>query len=189
VIIDKSIDKSAEKLIQNPVTYRLTIGDNTFIRVSKNGSTYWNGEDSLLYTNVTNSNPIIDEMGIDDNSQVYYYVWEDSIDGRIGLLGKKESYKIGGGHPLPPSSFTLSQNFPNPFNPSTKIYFEIPKPVYVKLIVFDILGREVAALINGEMLPGRYIVKFSSDNFASGVYIYQLRAGDFVQSKKMMILR
>ncbi|MBE0572726.1 MAG: T9SS type A sorting domain-containing protein [Ignavibacteriaceae bacterium] len=103
-----------------------------------------------------------------------------------------------------PTNFELSQNYPNPFNPSTKIKFTIPYvtlsgvegSVPVKLQVYDILGNEVATLVNEEKAPGVYEVEFggashSGDvrNLASGIYIYRLQASEFSDTKKMILLR
>ncbi|HVO75864.1 MAG TPA: T9SS type A sorting domain-containing protein [Ignavibacteriaceae bacterium] len=90
---------------------------------------------------------------------------------------------------IQPISYALSQNYPNPFNPSTKINFSIAKPSIVKLIVYDILGRKVATLINNQMNTGSYIYTFNAGRFASGVYFYSIEAGDFRVTKKMMLLK
>jgi len=82
----------------------------------------------------------------------------------------------------------LLQDYPNPFNPSTTIKFELPKTSYVRLSVFDILGREVSVLVNERKNAGSYEVKFNGSNFASGVYFYRLQAGSFVQTKKRLLL-
>ncbi len=89
-----------------------------------------------------------------------------------------------------PYIFKLSQNYPNPFNPSTKINYEIPNDSKVKLVVYDILGREVIKLVNNEFKKtGRYVVDFDGTNLASGVYFYRIEAGNFVQSKKMVLIK
>lgn len=88
-----------------------------------------------------------------------------------------------------PEELKLEQNYPNPFNPSTTIKFELPRSLQVNLTVFDILGREVAALVNEKKDAGVHEVKFDGSNLASGVYFYRLQAGDFVQAKKLVILR
>jgi hypothetical protein len=88
-----------------------------------------------------------------------------------------------------PNAFALYQNFPNPFNPSTTIKFELPKSSHVSLAVYDILGREQSVLVNERRNAGVYEVKFDGSNLASGVYFYRLEAGDFVQTKKLLILR
>jgi hypothetical protein len=88
-----------------------------------------------------------------------------------------------------PQSYTLSQNYPNPFNPTTVIKYSIPKETQVSLKVFDILGREVANLVNAKQAGGSYQVSFDASKLASGVYIYRIDAGDFVQAKKMMLIK
>jgi len=88
-----------------------------------------------------------------------------------------------------PAEFSLSQNYPNPFNPATTIRFTIPKLQFTILKVYDILGREVATLVNEEKPPGVYEVKFDGSDFVSGVYFYQLKAGSFIQTKKMLIVK
>ncbi len=86
-------------------------------------------------------------------------------------------------------AFILYQNYPNPFNPTTNIVYSIPKPGLVSLKVYDVLGNEVAALVNEEKPAGRYNIKFDGSDFASGIYFYQLKAGSFTQNKKMILLR
>jgi len=88
-----------------------------------------------------------------------------------------------------PSNFSLSQNFPNPFNPVTVIKFEVPKAQKVKLSVFDILGREVKVLFDEVAPAGVVSIDFTADELASGVYIYQLKADKVYFSKKMILLK
>ena len=85
--------------------------------------------------------------------------------------------------------YQLLQNYPNPFNPSTLINFEIPKQSNVLLKVYDILGNEVAILINEEKIEGSYQVVFDASALSNGVYFYRLQAGDFLQTKKMILLK
>jgi endoglucanase len=88
-----------------------------------------------------------------------------------------------------PVEFALHQNYPNPFNPSTTIQFELPKSNDVRLSVFDLLGRELSVLVNERRDAGVYEVKFGAPELSSGVYLYRLQAGDFVQSRKLLLLR
>ena len=88
-----------------------------------------------------------------------------------------------------PDNFYLSQNYPNPFNPSTKITYSVASLSNVILKVYDILGREVLTLVNEEKPAGRYEVSFNASSLASGVYFYQIKAGSFVQTKKLMLLK
>ncbi|MCH8033439.1 MAG: T9SS type A sorting domain-containing protein [Bacteroidetes bacterium] len=88
-----------------------------------------------------------------------------------------------------PTDFTLHQNYPNPFNPSTKIKFVIPNSSFVNLKVYNVLGKEAATLVNEERPAGSYELEFDASSLASGVYLYRLQAGDFIETKKMILLR
>jgi photosystem II stability/assembly factor-like uncharacterized protein len=101
-----------------------------------------------------------------------------------GTLGKDEY--AGNGQP---KDFRLYQNYPNPFNPTTTIKFQIPKSNYVTIKIFDMLGREVATLVDGVREAGHYNVNWNAEHFSSGVYIYRLQTEKFRQSKKLVLLR
>jgi photosystem II stability/assembly factor-like uncharacterized protein len=88
-----------------------------------------------------------------------------------------------------PVSYILEQNYPNPFNPSTTIRYGLPRRSHVILTVFNTLGQEVATLVEGEMEAGDHDVNFDASKLASGVYLYRLEAGDFVQARKLVLLR
>jgi hypothetical protein len=88
-----------------------------------------------------------------------------------------------------PTAFTLSQNYPNPFNPTTTISFSLPHSGNVSLRVFNVLGQEVATLVNGFTAAGSHEVQFDATNLASGVYFYELVSGDFAQVKKMTLMK
>ncbi|RFM23227.1 MAG: T9SS C-terminal target domain-containing protein [Candidatus Thermochlorobacter aerophilum] len=90
---------------------------------------------------------------------------------------------------LPPLQYELSQNYPNPFNPETTIRFSIARREEVLLEVFDVLGRKVATLVNEQLAPGSYVVRFNAATLSSGIYFYRMRAGAFSQSKKMMLIK
>ena len=116
------------------------------------------------------------------------------VAGPRGVWRRPISELTGVSHPQAsiPARFQLEQNYPNPFNPTTTIKFQIPnhKPqTLVTLKVFDLLGREVATLVNEEMTPGGYERVFDSARLTSGVYLYQLRAGNFAQTRKLILLR
>ncbi len=87
--------------------------------------------------------------------------------------------------------YSLSQNYPNPFNPSTIISYQLPKACNVTLKVFDVLGREVATLVDEYRNAGSYDVEFSIENLelSTAIYFYQLKAGEFVETKKMLLLK
>jgi hypothetical protein len=99
-------------------------------------------------------------------------------------IGKKEINN------LIPTEYSLSQNYPNPFNPTTKINFDLPEDGKVNLIVYDILGREIIKLVNDEFkTAGKYSTEFKGINLASGVYFYRLETNDFVQTKRMVLIK
>ncbi len=88
-----------------------------------------------------------------------------------------------------PSQYELYNAYPNPFNPSTTIRFDLPETAKVRLVVYDMLGREVAVLVDGERSAGEHAVLFEAGKLSSGVYIYRLQAGNFVQTKKLMLTK
>ena len=111
-----------------------------------------------------------------------YRLWTDTV--YIDMLtGLAENGQIV------PREFALYQNYPNPFNPATSIAFDIAKTGWVSLKVFNALGQEVAVLVAEEMLAGTYQYEWDAAGLASGLYYYRLNAGDFVQSRKMLLIR
>lgn len=88
-----------------------------------------------------------------------------------------------------PVDYILEQNYPNPFNPSTSIRFSIPEAGFVSLKVFNLLGEEVASLLNEEKLAGNYEVSFKVSDLSSGIYFYSISSNNFTQTKKMIILK
>ena len=86
-------------------------------------------------------------------------------------------------------NYELKQNFPNPFNPVTKISYAIPQNSFVELKVFNLLGQEIATLVNQEKPAGNYEVNFNATNLPSGVYIYKMKSGDYVETRKMVLLK
>ncbi len=88
-----------------------------------------------------------------------------------------------------PTRVSLSQNFSNPFSPSTAIRYELPTQSHVILKIFNSLGQEVATLVSQEKEAGRYEVRWDAADFSSGVYLYRLQAGEFVETKKLLLLK
>jgi len=85
--------------------------------------------------------------------------------------------------------YYLSYNYPNPFNPQTNINYTIPVKSHVEIKVYDILGREVAKLVDAEQDEGKYKINFNASRLSSGIYIYTIRAGSFFNAKKMLLLK
>ncbi|MBZ0180333.1 MAG: T9SS type A sorting domain-containing protein [Melioribacteraceae bacterium] len=117
--------------------------------------------------------------GTFNNEQDVYY-------GRINtsvIVGIKDSEKII------PNEFVLMQNYPNPFNPSTMISYQLSANSKVSLKIYDVLGREIATIVNKQLQPGEYEVEFNAEDLSSGVYYYRLEAGSYNHTKKMILLR
>jgi len=119
--------------------------------------------------------------------QEVYVTGNDRTILKYGLLTGVEQ------QPTQPTEFMLEQNYPNPFNPSTRIQYTIGSRQFVQLKVYDVLGNEIATLVNDEKEPGIYETEFnpasSIKNPTSGIYFYKLTAGDFIQTKKMILMK
>jgi hypothetical protein len=90
---------------------------------------------------------------------------------------------------LVPDEYSLAQNYPNPFNPTTTLVYGLRERTIVELKVYDVLGREIETIVNSEQEAGYYEMEFNANRLSSGVYFYRLRAGEFVKTKKMVLLR
>ena len=115
-------------------------------------------------------------------------IWAVRSNGAISRYGSP----ITGITPITentPVDYKLSQNYPNPFNPTTKISFSLPKSGFVSLKVYDILGKEVANLVNSNMNVGSYSYEFNASNLTSGIYFYKLESNGFMETKKMMLIK
>lgn len=125
---------------------------------------------------------------IDPNNQITNEVHENNNMGWAPAiaLGNVTGVKT---YPQPPLGFALYQSYPNPFNPVANIKYSIPKRDRTTVKVYDILGREVATLVDENQNPGTHIVQFDGSSFASGVYFYTIRSGSFLETKKMILLK
>jgi hypothetical protein len=118
-----------------------------------------------------------------DAIRIYNYVrLVRNVDSGTGVKNDESSNSI-------PNHFRLDQNYPNPFNPETTISYSSPKSEHVTLKVFDVLGREIATLVNENKVAGNYNVKFNASELPSGIYIYRLIGNGFSQSKKMLLIK
>jgi hypothetical protein len=90
---------------------------------------------------------------------------------------------------ISPLRYELAQNYPNPFNPTTTIRFDVPNSSQITLKVYDILGKEIATLVDEKKEPGSYQVQFGRGNISSGIYIYQMHSNNYVQTRKMVIVK
>jgi hypothetical protein len=130
------------------------------------------------------------------NLAVGTYYWRvQSIDHQYAgsTFSEEQSFTVSATSadltPVVPATFNLEQNYPNPFNPASTVTFSIPVAADVKISVFDLLGREVAVLVNEWKLPGRYEVTFDAAGLSSGAYLYRMAAGQHVEGKRMLIVR
>ncbi|MBP9084178.1 MAG: T9SS type A sorting domain-containing protein [Bacteroidia bacterium] len=108
--------------------------------------------------------------------------WSDVFKFKIVITDVENEQQL-------PTEFILNQNYPNPFNPSTIISYELPNASKVIIKVYDIIGNEVATLVNEEKPAGRYNIEFSGSNLSSGIYLYKIIAGDFIQTQKMILVK
>ena len=181
------------------------------------GTTPWNppapvyldGESGLLHSkyilidpDFPSSDPIVETgsfnfstaatTGNDENFLLIY----DSLVANQYLQDFAKRYTLAGGtikvemiSSVIPDNFLLSQNYPNPFNPRTEISYEVPAAKLVKLTVYNILGKEMAELVNERQSPGKYKVSFDASNLTSGVYFYTLSTDNFTETKRMILLK
>ncbi len=164
------------------------IGTNHGIWESKNAGTSW---DRLNFSGLKSYT--INDIAISNNGDIFIAETGGSVQYIPGLITVIDNIKN-----IAPRQFLLSQNYPNPFNPTTTIRYDIQKvkaqnfasPQYnVKLIVYDVLGKEIATLVNKKQSSGRYAVEFNASSLSSGIYYYRLKAGNFTQIKKMILLK
>jgi hypothetical protein len=120
-------------------------------------------------------------VGSNDSITIYGGFWTSIIDIATSTEQIEESTL--------PQEFSLNQNYPNPFNPTTIISWQLPVSGHVSLKVYDIIGNEVATLVNEEKPAGNYEISFDASGLSSGVYFYKLTSGNFIKTKKMILLR
>ena len=107
----------------------------------------------------------------------------------VALSAETEAYKAMKAMAALPQSFDLAQNYPNPFNPITTLHYELPEAAQVRLVVYDVLGRQVATLVDEQKEAGRYDVQFDASRLSSGTYFYRIEAGSFQAVKQMILLK
>ena len=119
-----------------------------------------------------------------DDIRIYNYAL--SLQEIAGLAVTSVSYSPAA---AVPTRFVLEPNYPNPFNPTTVVRYQVPVASNVRLVVYDLLGRESAMLVNERKDPGSYSVVFIASGLASGVYLYRLQAGGFLETRKMILMK
>lgn len=118
-----------------------------------------------------------------------FVVYTESGPVNVWASGGCSGTLTGIGNNNVPADYSISQNYPNPFNPTTSISYSLPKAGLVKIVVYDLLGKEVAALVNEVKQAGNYVVDFNASNLSSGVYFYKITSSNFSDIKKMMLLK
>ncbi len=158
---------------------------DVYPNITKNFSFNAAGDSIILdvaYMWDTNAGTSLFAGGNDASEVIWYYE-------RVTYAEADIVNDVGDLKPEIVNDFRLEQNFPNPFNPSTSIKFNVKKATEVTLDVFNVLGEKVATLINGKVKAGETVAKFDGTNFSSGVYFYQLTADDFVKTHKMLLVK
>jgi hypothetical protein len=160
----------------------IAIGVNGLMFKTTNGGTTWTALNSNTSNIIYNIQMINSDVGfiVTHGGGILKTV----SGGAVGITKIAETI---------PEHFSLSQNYPNPFNPSTKIRFQV-SPFEggkgdVKLIIYDALGKQIATLVNQQLVPGTYEVEWNASNYSSGVYFYTLQAGDYRATQKMVLIK
>jgi len=177
-----SIEIDNEK--PNRIFIGLEDGGIPYSQNSTNGGLYLTEDDGKNWTKLYNGR--VDLIRLNYNEPRYIY-----FGTKFGLMRMRDSIIVDVKYEQDntPSDYNLSQNYPNPFNPSTSIQYAINNRQFVILKVYDVLGKEIVTLVNEEKSSGNYNIEFNASHLASGIYYYQLRAGAFVETKKMILLK
>lgn len=144
----------------------------------------------LFYSDSTTSDTSRTVAGFSEGLQYYWRVQAKNVEGSSpwsvsNFTVDVKEVKDG----EIPTEYSLSQNYPNPFNPTTKIGFALPQRSLTRLIIYDLLGREVQTLIDRELQAGYYEINIDINNFPSGIYFYKIQSGDYIQTKKMVLMK
>jgi hypothetical protein len=143
-------------------------------------------------TNGTGGTEVIDSLN-EAGREIQLFLGRPGSSGfavrELEVYGLQETSSVGGGGEDIPREFALFPNYPNPFNPNSDIRIQISEFSIVRLAVYDLLGREVSVLVNEAKAPGTYTVRFDGSHLASGVYICRMTAGEYVASRKMLLIR
>lgn len=158
--------------------------------VTASDSCIWPGG-LKISTSISNKHSI---QSIPDSNGGVISVWADNRKGNFDIDAQRvdestATYVDNSVSEETRFNFKLCQNFPNPFNPNTRVYYSIPKACHVSLTIYDLLGRQIVELVNEYKEPGNYQIDFEGKNFASGIYYYRIIANEFCETKKMILLK
>jgi hypothetical protein len=171
------VDSESEKVlgVYNEVDFK----NGTFLSKNKNAC--------KIIPNLKENKKVKLRLVVEDQEKGQYLI--SSIMSKSNVLNKEGTFEIVNSENLVVTEYQLSQNYPNPFNPQTTINYQLPQDGLVTLKVYDALGKEVAELVNGYKGAGSYDVIFDGSNLASGIYFYKITAGEFMTTKKLMLMK
>ncbi len=182
-----SIDSSYNNIYVGGYSFETGQGNNaTMIKYSSSGVQQW-----IVSFDSTNGNGYYTAIALDASNNIYAVASQQVNSSVYSTLTFKYS-QLSGIRQISsevPNTYSLNQNYPNPFNPTTNIHFAITKSSFVKLVVYDVLGKEAATLVNEKLESGSYNADWDASNYPSGVYFYKLEAGSFVDTKKMILIK
>ena len=161
--------------------------DYTTIKYNSSGDSVW----VKRYNGPANSTDNANSIALDGSGNVFVTGQSEGSGTGTDYATVKYSQSVGINQISSeiPDKFSLSQNYPNPFNPFTKINYELRVTNYAKLVVYDVMGKEVVTLVNEKQSPGTYQVEFDAGSLTSGIYFYRLTSGDFTDTRRMMLIK
>ncbi|MBK7446017.1 MAG: SBBP repeat-containing protein [Ignavibacteria bacterium] len=161
--------------------------DYTTIKYNSSGDSVW----VKRYNGPANSTDNANSIALDGSGNVFVTGQSEGSGTGTDYATVKYSQSVGINQISSeiPDKFSLSQNYPNPFNPVTKINYELRVTNYAKLVVYDVIGKEVVTLVNEKQSPGTYQVEFDAGSLTSGIYFYRLTSGDFTDTRRMMLIK
>jgi hypothetical protein len=176
---------SGSNLISLTWTNNSSIEDGNVIERKQNSQTSY----SVIDTLKGSGNQYVDSNAVE--GQTYVYRVKAYNNSFVSSYSNEASSNVTGVNKVEeiPTEYSISQNYPNPFNPTTKIKFALPQRALTKIIIYDLLGREVQTLLNKELEAGYREISFDASNFQSGVYFYRIQSGNFIQTKKMILIK
>ncbi len=183
--INNGMNWTSSLLPRSGSVYGVTGRDSSFLIVSRSGYIYFSPNNGVSFTTadfVSGNNYLAVSTSRNGNT-----VWAVGMSGKI-RKGVKIFTEVKS-DPIIAKTFKLYQNYPNPFNPTTTINYSLPKGGYVRLMVFNSIGSKVANIVDGYKPSGDYSVSFNGSNLTSGIYIYRLESGNYIASKKFILMK
>jgi hypothetical protein len=172
------------------------LGEYDNVKFTKSNLSDHNNLDYLVNTKGIGSKTVILKLAAESNFEARYALTLENSGEANNNLNKQNFKEVSYNEGIAITKYELEQNYPNPFNPSTTIRYQLPKDGLVTLKIYDILGSEIATLVNEEKIAGKYEINFNASSLASGVYIYRIaihsdkiQAADFTSSKKMLMIK